>query len=74
MTCKTTHYSGCDCHEAGWNKILTQTLDDLFKVVAKMSIYEVALEEIANQDFRGNRPHSAIVAFNALTRAKEIGE
>jgi len=31
-----------------------------------------ALEEIATEDFRGNRPHSAIVAFKALVEFQKL--
>jgi len=39
-------------------------------LIAERNILIDALREIANEDYRGNRPHSAVVAYNAL---KKIG-
>lgn len=36
-----------------------------------LSIAIEALEKIANEDFRGNRPHSATIAYKALQKIKK---
>lgn len=38
----------------------------------KCEIYENALKNIANEDFRGNRPEGSVKAFQALQRVKEM--
>lgn len=36
------------------------------KLVAEKERYRLALEKIATVDYRGNRPHEQVIAFEAL--------
>lgn len=57
----TTHHYACDCREERYDK-----LEQLFE------LYEEALKDISNQDFRGNRPWGATRAYEALNEAERI--
>ncbi len=41
-------------------------IDCLKRADTERDKYRVALEKIANEDYRGNRPYSATIAFEAL--------
>lgn len=45
---------------------LTQASKDMRSLEKERDAYRAALEKIAGQDFRGNRPHECVIAYEAL--------
>ena len=68
------------CDKASWNTRndydepdrMVVNLEVAQKLERKMLIAVKALQEIANEDFRGNRPASAHKAYGALKRMEEV--
>jgi hypothetical protein len=44
----------------------------LYRLEEHVVIATEALEKIAGQDFRGNRPMECVIAYNALQKIKQI--
>jgi len=55
--------------EESESRFKAERLDVLY-MDKKLAIAVEALEEIANEDFRGNRPSGCVKAFNALKKIK----
>lgn len=70
-----THYDGC-WRERGHHNCAVARLDEAEAEVtalqATVARLEAVLSRIANEDYRGNRPISAVLAFEALQREHAI--
>lgn len=62
--------TNCECSECDYQRRLESLIDDACKNIAALNEENFrlrqALQEIANEDYRGNRPWSATIAFKAL--------
>ena len=53
------------------DEVIDSMYDEIERLQAENAKLREALEKIANEDYRGNRPQSAVIAYEALAEQEE---